>query len=211
MGRFSRFRRQFKQRFTYGLGQILQGKHAAIGPGRGHRGEALLTHERHRLPKWRGEQLRLLGKGFDMQHDTLFDTTQRGDRYLSDAPGARRQVQCRLQAQQRQRMLRHGVGAVDEGGRRRREANHRDGRQVLCVMGLQPLTPLRQIDVHRLQALLGQRLAPQGARQVEKRLALHLLIVMLLAEALIHLHRRDTFEQRANVFQHRWNDDQLRL
>ncbi|CDM39367.1 hypothetical protein PPSAL_0752 [Ectopseudomonas oleovorans] len=78
-------------------------------------------------------------------------------------------------------------------------------------MGLQPLTPLRQIDVHRLQALLGQRLAPQGARQVEKRLALHLLIVMLLAEALIHLHRRDTFEQRANVFQHRWNDDQLRL
>ena len=78
-------------------------------------------------------------------------------------------------------------------------------------MSPQPLAPLRQIDVHRLQALLGQRLAPQGARQVEKRLALHLLIVMLLAEALIHLHRRDTFEQRANVFQHRWNDDQLRL
>ena len=78
-------------------------------------------------------------------------------------------------------------------------------------MGPQPLAPLRQLGVHRLQALPGQCLAAERARQVEKRLALHLQIVVLLAETLVHLNRRNTFEQRANVFQHRWNDDQLRL
>lgn len=59
-------------------------------------------------------------------------------------------------------------------------------------MSPQPLAPLRQLGVHRLQALLGQRLAPQGARQVEKRLALHLQIVVLLTETLVHLNRRNT-------------------
>lgn len=59
-------------------------------------------------------------------------------------------------------------------------------------MSPQPLAPLRQLGVHRLQALLGQCLAAERARQVEKRLALHLQIVVLLAETLVHLNRRNT-------------------
>ena len=78
-------------------------------------------------------------------------------------------------------------------------------------MSPQPLAPLRQLGVHRLQALLGQYLAAERARQVEKRLALHLQIVVLLAETLVHLNRRNTLQQRADVFQQRRDDDQLGL